>query len=153
MWRKKSEAGAPSAYTTWLSVWMDMNRLSVYDFAKIAMVSETTVQHWRAGDNIGVHYARMLRAYYPDVPVYTRGGPVPKVSQPLPAHSRSVTLYKFILKVSGLVTINPTTLEHARGIKSRSYQHEPSRQVGNTESRIQASAECTTPSEHTEPTP
>lgn len=117
-WPMRSAAGRPSQYKTWLSVWLEANGLSGEEFAKIVLVEPESVDRWRVGGIIGSKSARTILAFFPDAPVYKRGGFVPTIAEPLPLQSRTKEVYKCILKISGVVEdrIDADALSRARGL-------------------------------------
>ncbi len=117
-WRKKGGRGRPVIHRTWFALWMSMKELTIPELARIIMCSTASVERWRAGRPIDRHMARLIKAFFPDVPIHSFGGPVVKIDQPLPIQSRSTEMYKFIFKMGGLIDglANPEAIERARGV-------------------------------------
>ncbi len=102
-WRKKGSRGRPVVFVTWFGVWMEMRQLTIPEFARILMVGTASVERWRAGKPINRHMARLIKAFFPDAPIHSYGGPVARLSEPLPTCSRSLEMYKFIFRLGGII--------------------------------------------------
>lgn len=114
MWKLTPDNAPQPDYRTWLSVWMDMKRLSVPEFARIVMIHPSTAKNWRRGSSMRPHYSKCVKAWFPDAPIDARGGCPVSINQELPCCSRSREMYKFIHKVRDLLAgADPAVLARA----------------------------------------
>ena len=95
-----------------------MKGLTVPEFAKILMVATSSVDSWRKGNPMNSHMAMLIKAFFPDAPVHSLGGPAARISEPMPTQTRSPAMYKFVFRLGGLIDdlAHPDALARARGI-------------------------------------
>lgn len=117
-YRSTTGMGRRVRHKTWFSVWICMKRISVKELARITLVGTATIERWRVGRPVSRHMAQLLKAFFPDIPIHTYGGPPARITEPLPTQSRSLEMYKYIFHLGGLIDdlADPAAIAKARSV-------------------------------------